>query len=56
MLESGHLKIQGTPEDLRSFDGDHLDFLDGAVPPINGLVVKSPGSDSNGKYSAIGKA
>ena len=56
MLESGHFKIQGTPEDLRSFDGDHLDFLDGAVPPINGLVVKSPGSDSNGKYSAIGKA
>ena len=56
VLESGHLKIQGTLEDLRSFDGDHLDFLDGAVPPINGLVVKSPGSDSNGKYSASGKA
>lgn len=55
MLESGHLKIQGTPEDLRSFDGDHLDFLDG-VPPINGLVVKSPGSDSNGKSPAVSQA
>jgi ABC-type bacteriocin/lantibiotic exporter with double-glycine peptidase domain len=55
LLEEGHLKIQGTPEVLRSFDGDHLDFLDGAVPSINGLVVKSSGH-SNGKYPAISQA
>jgi hypothetical protein len=28
MLEKGELKIQGTPDQLRSIDGDHLDFLD----------------------------
>jgi ABC-type bacteriocin/lantibiotic exporter with double-glycine peptidase domain len=56
LLEEGRLKIQGNPKVLRSFDGDHLDFLDGAVPSINGLVVKSSGSHSNGKYPAISKA
>jgi ABC-type bacteriocin/lantibiotic exporter with double-glycine peptidase domain len=52
MLESGQLKIQGTPEMLRSIDGDHLDFLEGSVPSVNGLVVKSSSFHSNGKYPA----
>jgi ABC-type bacteriocin/lantibiotic exporter with double-glycine peptidase domain len=29
MLEEGKLKLQGTPEQLRSTDGEHLDFLEG---------------------------
>jgi ABC-type bacteriocin/lantibiotic exporter with double-glycine peptidase domain len=32
MLEKGQLKIQGTPEQLRSVRGDHLDFLDDFIP------------------------
>ena len=52
-LEEGRLKIQGTPETLRSFAGDHLDFLD-FVPSTNGLVLKSS-SSPNGKSPAISK-
>ncbi|HEY9769945.1 MAG TPA: peptidase domain-containing ABC transporter [Coleofasciculaceae cyanobacterium] len=32
MLEKGQLKVQGTPEQLRSIAGDHLDFLDDFIP------------------------
>jgi ABC-type multidrug transport system ATPase subunit len=53
LLEEGHLKIQGTPEELRHLPGEHLDFLDDIVPATNGLVVKSSGSHSNGKVPAI---
>jgi ABC-type bacteriocin/lantibiotic exporter with double-glycine peptidase domain len=55
LVESGRLKIQGTPEDLRSFAGDHLDFLDGLVPSTNGYGMK-PSSHRNGKSPAIGHA
>ena len=34
MLEKGQLKIQGTPEQLRSLKGEHLNFLDDVVPTI----------------------
>ncbi|MHC5939225.1 peptidase domain-containing ABC transporter [Nostoc sp.] len=51
LLESGRLKIQGTPEALRHQAGEHLDFLDGVDPFTNGLVPKS--SNSNGKFSTI---
>jgi len=30
-LEQGRLKIQGTVEDLRQVDGEHLDFLDDVI-------------------------
>ncbi|MBN3947451.1 MAG: peptidase domain-containing ABC transporter [Nostoc sp. NMS7] len=53
LLESGRLKIQGTPEALRHQPGEHLDFLDGVDPFTNGLVPKS--SNSNGKFSTISK-
>ncbi|MEH1840729.1 MAG: peptidase domain-containing ABC transporter [Nostoc sp.] len=53
LLESGRLKIQGTPEALRHQRGEHLDFLDGVDPFTNGLVPLS--SNSNGKFSAISK-
>lgn len=54
LLEEGRLKIQGTRETLRSFAGDHLDFLDGVVPSTNGWMLKSS-TNSNGKSPAIGK-
>ncbi len=38
LLESGRLKISGTPEKLRHIAGDHLDFLDDIAPSKNGLV------------------
>jgi ABC-type bacteriocin/lantibiotic exporter with double-glycine peptidase domain len=31
LLNQGHLKIQGTPEELLHLPGEHLDFLDGIV-------------------------
>jgi ABC-type bacteriocin/lantibiotic exporter with double-glycine peptidase domain len=31
LLEEGQLKIQGTPEQLRHIQGDHLDFLDDRI-------------------------
>lgn len=55
LLEEGRLKIQGTPDTLRRQAGDHLDFLDSVEPFINGLVVKSSHSHSNGKSPAITK-
>jgi ABC-type bacteriocin/lantibiotic exporter with double-glycine peptidase domain len=39
MLEKGQLKIQGTPEQLRSFAGDHLDFLDDFIPSNRPLLA-----------------
>jgi ABC-type bacteriocin/lantibiotic exporter with double-glycine peptidase domain len=32
MLEGGKLKLQGTPEQLSSIPGKHLDFLDNSAP------------------------
>lgn len=55
LLEEGRLKIQGTPDTLRSLAGAHLDFLDGVEPLTNGLVVKSSKSHSNGKSPVITK-
>lgn len=51
LLEEGRLKIQGTPETLRSFAGDHLDFLDGIEPFTNDLML----NHSNGKSPVISK-
>ena len=39
MLEKGKLKVQGTPEELHSLAGDHLDFLDGFIPSQRTLRV-----------------
>lgn len=55
LLESGCLKIQGTPEVLRHQPGEHLDFLNSIDPLTNGLVPKSSNSHPNGKLSAITK-
>ncbi|WP_143728019.1 ATP-binding cassette domain-containing protein, partial [Moorena bouillonii] len=59
MLEKGKLQIQGTPEELHSLAGDHLDFLDDFVPSTKNLVMLASGSDSsvngtslNGNYSS----
>lgn len=38
MLEKGQLKVQGTPEHLRSIAGDHLDFLDDFIPTKKPLL------------------
>ena len=48
MLERGKLKIQGTPKDLISLAGEHLDFLDDFVPLTKNLVLSSslPNSSS----------
>jgi ABC-type bacteriocin/lantibiotic exporter with double-glycine peptidase domain len=45
MLEKGKLKIQGTPEQLHSVAGDHLDFLDDLIPahkPLVGAFRETP--------------
>ena len=70
LLESGHLKIQGTPETLRQVAGDHLDFLDSVVLSTSSSMLKSCNShevrggpavarrgisDSNGKSPVISK-
>ncbi|MGL5941768.1 MAG: peptidase domain-containing ABC transporter [Waterburya sp.] len=47
MLEKGKLKIQGTPEQLRSFAGDHLDFLDDFIPSNRPLVALNGNSLSH---------
>jgi ABC-type bacteriocin/lantibiotic exporter with double-glycine peptidase domain len=36
-LEQGHLKSQGTPDQLRQIPGDHLNFLEDN-PATNGYV------------------
>jgi ABC-type bacteriocin/lantibiotic exporter with double-glycine peptidase domain len=48
MLEKGQLQIQGTPEQLRSVDGDHLNFLDRPPPTRKSLLVPSDDFHSNG--------
>ncbi|MFN6479734.1 peptidase domain-containing ABC transporter [Nostoc sp. DedQUE07] len=52
-LEQGRLKIQGTPEELRSLPGEHLDFLDDIFPSHNGLVLISSPAHHNGKTATI---
>ncbi|HEY9766944.1 MAG TPA: peptidase domain-containing ABC transporter [Coleofasciculaceae cyanobacterium] len=55
MLETGKLKIQGTPEDLGSVAGEHLNFLDNIVPSTHNLLLKSSSFSTNG-ISANGNA
>lgn len=43
LLEQGHLKVQGTPEELRHIPGEHLDFLDDFIPNTNGHKLCSIG-------------
>ncbi|MDZ8258557.1 peptidase domain-containing ABC transporter [Nostoc sp. ChiQUE01b] len=52
-LEQGRLKIQGTPEELRSLPGEHLDFLDDIFPSHNGLALISSPAHHNGKTATI---
>ncbi len=52
-LEQGRLKIQGTPEELRSLPGEHLDFLDDIFPSQNALALTSSPVHRNGKSAAI---
>jgi ABC-type bacteriocin/lantibiotic exporter with double-glycine peptidase domain len=54
LLEKGQLKIQGTPEALREQAGDHLDFLDDAVPSTSGLAIASSSFHPNGNASSNG--
>ena len=54
MLEKGKLKIQGTPEDLSSIAGDHLDFLDSNVPSTHSLLLKSSSFSAPDKSSVNG--
>ncbi|WP_100904467.1 peptidase domain-containing ABC transporter [Nostoc flagelliforme] len=55
LIESGRLKIQGAPEELRHQPGTHLDFLDNFFPSNNDLLLKSAITESNGKSSAINR-
>ncbi|MDJ0592553.1 MAG: peptidase domain-containing ABC transporter [Pleurocapsa sp. MO_226.B13] len=48
MLEKGHLQIQGTPEQLRSIVGDHLDYLDSITPSKKSFLAKSCNFHPNG--------
>jgi ABC-type bacteriocin/lantibiotic exporter with double-glycine peptidase domain len=52
-LEQGRLKIQGTPEELRSLPGEHLDFLDDILPSQNALALISSPAHRNGKTATI---
>ncbi|MDJ0903499.1 MAG: peptidase domain-containing ABC transporter [Xenococcus sp. MO_188.B8] len=54
MLEKGKLKIQGTPQDLSSVAGDHLDFLDSIVPSTHSLLLQSSSFSSQGHFSTNG--
>jgi ABC-type bacteriocin/lantibiotic exporter with double-glycine peptidase domain len=40
LLENGHLKIQGTPTELRQIPGEHLDFLDDFLSSVKSLVIR----------------
>jgi ABC-type bacteriocin/lantibiotic exporter with double-glycine peptidase domain len=53
-LEQGRLKIQGTPEELRSLPGEHLDFLDDILPSQNALALISSSAHHNGKTANHG--
>ncbi|MEH2290090.1 peptidase domain-containing ABC transporter [Nostoc sp.] len=37
LLKDGHLKIQGTPDELRHTPGEHLSFINEISPSTNGL-------------------
>ena len=52
-LEQGRLKIQGTPEELRSLSGEHLNFLDDIFTSHNGLALISSPAHHNGKTATI---
>lgn len=52
-LEQGRLKIQGTPEELRSLPGEHLDFLDDIFSSHHGLALISSPAHHNGKTATI---
>ncbi|MDZ8139390.1 MAG: peptidase domain-containing ABC transporter [Nostoc sp. DedQUE04] len=52
-LEQGRLKIQGTPEELRSLPGEHLDFLDDIFLSHNDLALISSPAHHNGKTATI---
>ena len=55
MLEKGQLKIQGTPQDLSSVAGAHLDFLDTIVPSTHNLGLQScPNFNSQDNFSPNG--
>jgi ABC-type bacteriocin/lantibiotic exporter with double-glycine peptidase domain len=47
MLEKGQLAIQGTPEELRSIPGEHLDFLDNIYALRKSLSLQSCDFNSN---------
>ncbi|MDZ8241925.1 MAG: peptidase domain-containing ABC transporter [Nostoc sp. ChiQUE01a] len=53
LLEQGRLQLQGSPEELLSFAGDHLGFLDDVFPSTSSRLVKSSNSQTNGKYATI---
>jgi ABC-type bacteriocin/lantibiotic exporter with double-glycine peptidase domain len=46
-LEKGHLKISGTPAELRHQAGDHLDFLDAVIPVIDESAVSTAVKESS---------
>jgi ABC-type bacteriocin/lantibiotic exporter with double-glycine peptidase domain len=46
-LEKGHLKISGTPDELRHQAGDHLDFLDAVIPVIDDSAVSTAAKESS---------
>jgi len=50
MLERGKLQLQGTPEELHSIAGEHLDFLDDFIPKNKSLVTAATNSHLNGHY------
>ena len=52
MLDKGQLQIQGTPEELRSLAGDHLNYLDNIPPSTRDLPVKSGDFHPNGSSTA----
>jgi ABC-type bacteriocin/lantibiotic exporter with double-glycine peptidase domain len=47
MLEKGELKVQGTPDQLRSMAGEHLDFLDDFISTDRSPVVLPSNSHLN---------
>ncbi|MBD0328146.1 MAG: peptidase domain-containing ABC transporter, partial [Pyrinomonadaceae bacterium] len=53
LLEQGRLKIQGTPEDLRSLPGEHLNFLNDIFAPQDVLTLTSSPVHHNGNSAAI---
>jgi ABC-type bacteriocin/lantibiotic exporter with double-glycine peptidase domain len=48
MLDRGKLQLQGTPEQLHSIPGEHLNFLDDFIPQNQSLVAATTNSHLNG--------